>query len=264
MKSKEEQRENKRRYMELYYSKNRKRLLEQSKLYRLKHKEQCKESNKKWNKKNREYLNEWHRDYRKNNKKARIRIQNYRKDNSNKIKKQNKEYYIKNHKNILDSQKKYRIVNPDKIKLQNVEYYKKNRDKILERQKKYENENKESRKEYRKKYIIKRRKEDEDYKIRTNLRIRLTKTLKKYTKTGKIMKSIKYGINYELIIEHLKPFPEEIAKYEIDHIRPLCSFKFVREDGSTDLEEVKRAFAPENHQFLLAKDNMSKGGKWIK
>ena len=85
---------------------------------------------------------------------------------------------------------------------------------------------------------------------------------RKYIKEKKVMSSRKYGINYQLIIEHLKPFPEDISKYHIDHIRPLCSFQFVKEDGLTNLEEVKKAFAPENLQWLTAKENISKGGKW--
>ena len=66
------------------------------------------------------------------------------------------------------------------------------------------------------------------------------------------MKSKKYGIDYKAIIEHLKPFPKDISIYHIDHIKPLCSFDL------TSPKEVKKAFAPENHQWLLARDNLMK------
>jgi len=40
--------------------------------------------------------------------------------------------------------------------------------------------------------------------------------------------------------------------YVIDHIRPLCSFDL------TDPEQVKIAFSPENHRWLLAEENARK------
>ena|SRR3990167_1689233 len=94
-------------------------------------------------------------------------------------------------------------------------------------------------------------------KIGRNLRVRVFLVLKKYTQTGKIWSSKHYGIDYKAIIEHLKPFPEDLSKYHIDHIRPLCSFDL------TKPEEVKLAFVPENHQWLTIRDNLRKSGKWI-
>ena len=103
---------------------------------------------------------------------------------------------------------------------------------------------------------------DIQFTITINLRTRFRTALKIYSKTGKILTSRQYGIDYKAIIEHLKPFPEHISKYHIDHIRPLCSFNFINEDGSTNLEEIKIAFAPENHQLLTAFENLSKGGRY--
>lgn len=96
------------------------------------------------------------------------------------------------------------------------------------------------------------------YKLRRNVR----NAFKVYIREGKIFNSKQYGIDYQAIIEHLKPFPEDLSKYHIDHIRPLCSFTFLSEDGSTDLEEIKKAFAPGNLQWLTAQENKSKGGRW--
>ena len=90
-----------------------------------------------------------------------------------------------------------------------------------------------------------------------NLRSRVSTALKAYSKTGKIMKSKDYGINYKKIIEHLKPFPKDIEKYEVDHIVPLSWFNF------NNKEEIKWAFAPENHQWLLAKDNRKKHNNFM-
>ena len=68
-------------------------------------------------------------------------------------------------------------------------------------------------------------------------------------------------MDYRAIIESLKPFPKNLSEYHIDHIRPLCSFNFIKKDGSTNLEEIKKAFAPENHQWLTAEENIEKGSK---
>ena len=102
------------------------------------------------------------------------------------------------------------------------------------------------------------RKIDKNFNIGHRLRSLVYSALKHYTKTGKVMKSRMYGIDYKAIIEYLKPFPEDLSKYHIDHIKPLCSFNFVNPNGSTNLEELKKAFAPKNHQWLLAHDNLKK------
>ena len=87
------------------------------------------------------------------------------------------------------------------------------------------------------------------------LRMSLNHAFKKYTKTGKIMPSKKYGVDYKEIIEHLKPFPEDLSNYEIHHIRPLHTFNFTNKDGSTDLKEVSKAFAPENHKLFTKEEH---------
>jgi hypothetical protein len=169
--------------------------------------------------------------------------------------------------------------------LYHKEFYKKNKDKYLENSRKLENKIK--REKYREKnrenaklrtkiwrennheYMIKRnnkykrikRKIDKKFNLKERLRCRLNYIFREYTKTGKIMTSKQYGIDYKAIIEHLKPFPEDLSKYHIDHNIPLCSFNFVNPDGSTNLEEVKKAFAPENHQWLTIEENLKKGGK---
>ena len=113
----------------------------------------------------------------------------------------------------------------------------------------------------KKKYIKEHRKLPQ-IKIKTNLSNRLRDSIRKYAKGKKIMSASKYGINYKKIIEHLQPFPKNIKEYHVDHIRPLVSFNFLNKDGTQNLKEIKKAFSPSNHQFLLATENMKKGGKW--
>ena len=113
-------------------------------------------------------------------------------------------------------------------------------------------------------YNNRRRKRDAYFRNKMNLRRRVLRAFRDYTKTGKIMTSNEYGINYEKIIKHLmKNRPEGIAdedlgnyrKWHIDHIIPLSKFDLNNPD------EVKKAFAPENHQWLTAEENMKKGNK---
>lgn len=102
-----------------------------------------------------------------------------------------------------------------------------------------------------------RRKTDIDFLIADRLRRSLLHALTKYSKTGKIMSSKKYGINWKEIIESLKPFPENIRNFEIDHIIPLHTFNLENKD------EVKRAFSPSNLQWLTIEENRRKSGKLI-
>ena len=100
-----------------------------------------------------------------------------------------------------------------------------------------------------------RRKIDEKYTIADRLRRSLNHAMTKYSKTGKIMSSKKYGINWKKIIESLKPYPENLNNFEIDHITPLHSFNL------TNVKEVKKAFSSSNLQWLTIRENREKSGK---
>ncbi len=178
----------------------------------------------------------------------------YYQNNKKKLNLKNKEYQREYHKEYQKTEKwklylkNWRERNKDKISATNKRAWKNNGKKISNQLRINQ-------------YKIKKRKEDKNFNISTRLRGILRKTLRKYTRTGKIQSSSKYGINHKTIIEHLKPFPQDLSKYHIDHIKPLCSFEFVCLDGSIDLNEIQKAFAPENHQWLTIKENLSKGGK---
>lgn len=100
-----------------------------------------------------------------------------------------------------------------------------------------------------------RRKIDLEFAISDRLRRSLSHALFKYSKTGKVMDSKKYGINWKEIIEKLKPFPKDIKNFEIDHIIPLHKFNL------TNPKEVKKAFNPSNLQWLTREENRKKSGK---
>ena len=195
--------------------------------------------------------------------KKKIYQKKYREKNREKIKKQreeseyDKQYYQKNKETRNAKAREYNKQNKEKIKEYAKVYGLKNKDRIKKQAKIYRDNHKEKCYDrekntiYRKKYL----KENPYARIPGRLRTLLGHALRKYTNAGKYKSSKKYGVDYKKIIEHLKPFPEDISKYHIDHIKPLCSFDLTKQ------EEVEKAFAPENHQWLLAHDNLVKSGK---
>lgn len=90
---------------------------------------------------------------------------------------------------------------------------------------------------------------DDFFRAKTLLRSRLNKAI-----NGRCL-APKFKINYKAIIKYLGPCPGARDKYHIDHIIPLCHFDL------TIQEDAEKAFAPENHQWLLAEENLKKGGR---
>ena len=168
-----------------------------------------------------------------------------------------KEYYQKNIEKIKERSLKRHWEKRKEILAKKRVHYIANRTKILKRNLLWNLANKERMKEYHKKYNISRRKKDPNFNFRHRLRSRLNVVLKKYGH-GKDFPSNKYGIEYAKIIEHLKPFPKEMSNYHVDHIKPLCSFNL------NDPEQIRKAFAPENHQWLYKTENLKKGGGYDK
>jgi hypothetical protein len=162
--------------------------------------------------------------------------------------------------------KTYMEKNPEKIK-EIKEYQKKwrekNKIKLIESRKIYRDKNRgkfytyKHKHNYASEYQKRRKLRDKGYAVMMRLRSLLHWALTQYSETGKVKHSNEYGIDYKAIIEHLKPFPKDMEKYHIDHIIPLSSFDL------TNPEEVKKAFVPENHQWLLAEENLKKGKKII-
>jgi len=178
-----------------------------------------------------------------------------------------KKYYKKNRKILLKKAKEYRLKNPEKIKEIHRIYQEEHKEKIAAYQKKHHLK---YYKKKRKKRIIKPkkinrnlkpskqpvRKYSENQRISMRLRTLVNKAMNRYIETGEFQKAIKYPVNYQSIIEHLKPIPINRHDYHIDHIKPLKLFDLSKEC------EIKKAFIPENHQWLLKKENWSKAAKF--
>lgn len=193
-----------------------------------------------------------------------------------------KRYYLKNKRKINKKHKENYYKNIEYRKRKAREYSKQNREKILKYQKEWYLKNREreliSRRLYQKKnrvringyhrslkvrkqtniYRKKRRKIDRNYNIQIRLSSNFRHALRKYTKTGKVMPSKKYGVDYKAIIEHYeknKPIPMDLSNYVNHHIKPLFTFNFVNPDGSTNLEEVKKAWRPKNLMLVTKEEH---------
>lgn len=89
------------------------------------------------------------------------------------------------------------------------------------------------------------RRSDPYYRLVQRIRSRIRMALKRGTFTSRD------GLfNYYLIANQVGQPPG--AGYHLDHIKPLAAFNL------SDPEQVRAAFAPENHQWLLATDNLHK------
>jgi hypothetical protein len=210
---------------------------EYMKEYRETHKEQIKK-----------YQEKYHKEYHKNKKE--------------KIKNQQKDWYIKNKERILKLRKIYYLTHKEKCKQQHRDYYKKNMKKISKIHKSWL---KLHNKEINKKII---------YKLRTNinfrlahyLRSRIWHTLKGINKSKSTMKLL--GCSIEKLKQHLESIFQfgmswsnygngwngrGMKQWHIDHIIPCAKFDLSKP------EEQCKCFHYTNLQPLWAKENLSKG-----
>jgi hypothetical protein len=196
----------------------------------------------------------------------------YRK-NSPKTKANSKRYRDKTKDKMSEYGKTYRKVNSDKISAKKAEYYLKNKSRIDSRIKEYGQKNKEKLDEYYRQYrkenskdilargvewAKRKRKEDEFYRMKSNLRSTINfafrrKKWKKNTKTQDIL-----GCDFETLYTHLlNSFvrrygrePSSKDRVEIDHIIPLAS--------ANSSEELIQLSHYSNLQWLTHEDNYKK------
>ena len=166
-------------------------------------------------------------------------------------------HYLNNSEAICAKTREYRSTaeGKEKQRIQKQKYALKNKEQCQARGQRYYKKNKKEiqRKYY--KYMARQRQSNTQLAIRERLRMRVKLAMARYTESGKIWTSQQYGIDYKAIIEHLGPHPNTRGikgDFHIDHIIPLSAFDL------NDPEQVKLAFAPENHQWLRAKDNKIK------
>jgi hypothetical protein len=150
-----------------------------------------------------------------------------------------REYQRKNYSKVKIWIKRWQIKNKEKVKNYALAYSKKNSYK------------------YQKIYIKNKMQEDTQFKLQFYIRKSLTDAFRKRS-IVKVGSNNKYGIDFKKIVKYLiRTMPKDFneRKYHIDHIRPLCSFDL------NDPNQVREAFEVSNLRWLLAHDNISKGGK---
>lgn len=151
----------------------------------------------------------------------------------------------------------YYSKNKEKIKEQGRLYYKTHREEHEEYQIKYYNDHRESCRVYMRNYFRLRSKRDGTFRMLHNLRNRVWKVLKGYSKSARTMKLV--GCSIKFLKKHLEnQFKPEMnwdnyGKWHVDHIRPCALF-----DLSKPSEQSK-CFNYKNLQPLWAKENLIKG-----
>lgn len=214
---------------------------DRSRKYYLKNRDTVIARSKKWKEDNPERRKKW-------------KILN-KKKHAEYAKKYDKKYREKNKERISSTKKKYREDNKSRLKEYFRENYMKNRKKKLAKSKVYYQKNKQKRNKYNASWRAIKRRTEPSFRVVDLLRHRLWTAFQLYSSGKKVKTADEYGINYQKICDHLGPMPNDGEKYHIDHIVPICLFDF------DDTDQIKKAFAPENHQWLTQFENLSKGSK---
>ena len=131
-----------------------------------------------------------------------------------------------------------------------------NQEKIKNYKKQYFHQNKEKLNEY-KNNILKIELKHANYRLITNSRSRIYKSLKGMTKRSSTKEIL--GIDIDLYRKWLEfQFTPEMnwSNIEIDHVKPICMFDV------SDEEQLKEAFSWKNTQALLKHDHHQKGVKF--
>ncbi len=170
--------------------------------------------------------------YRKENKEYFVK---YRKENKKSLKENSKNFYKENKTEISLKKKEKYIKNSKLIKEKSAEYYKNNKNKIKISKQKYRKNNRIKLNSYNNTYMKKRRQEDYNYRLKTNVRSmisRLLKNKKDGLSTTKIL-GCSYNDFKQYLESKFQPWMNwnNYGKYngefdygwDIDHIIPVSS-----------------------------------------
>ena len=173
----------------------------------------------------------------------------------------------KNKQSLLESSRKYRQRNREKINSPSLKRYHANRERVAAYAAKYREANREairekgrlSRKRAWAENVESLRAYARGYYAKNRIRIRIRNRVSRAIRQQGAKKTTTvagYGIDIEAIAAHLGGCPGNLADWHIDHIKPLSLFDM------GDPGQVKRAFSPQNHQWLPANENLRKGNRY--
>jgi len=196
----------------------------------------------------------------KKEKKKKLSYKEYYQKNRLKILLKVKEYRLNNQEKIKLSNKKYNLNNKEKINENKKEYYLKNIDKIKKYHKKYVSLNKNKINKYKNEWKLKNWRENEEFRLKENLRHRIYMALKGTVKSKRTIDLL--GTSIDNLWIHLeKTFKSGMTKdnygkiWQVDHKIPCAAFDL------TKPEEQVKCFNFTNLQALFVKENLSKGAK---
>lgn len=179
-----------------------------------------------------------------------------------------KEYHRRYRKNHPEAYKNWYGKNRERRKNYLKLWRRRNKDKIRESFKLWSEKNKNHRKNWKRNYRKRRKKEDLDFKILTNLRSSIATALKQCKKSARTKKLI--GCSIKELRRHLQSqFKKGMTwnnwgtgrngkgkkEWHIDHIKPVASFNLSKP------KEQKKCFHYTNLQPLWAEENLRKWKK---
>lgn len=189
-----------------------------------------------------------------------IMTKKWREKNKEKIYNYSKKYREEHKELYKELDRKSYLKNKEKIKKRHKEYREKNKEKIAKIQKEYYEKYKEKIKKKNNHYTTERRKNDDLYRLKSNIRGMIYTSFyrKKFYKKERTEKIL--GCSMEFFISYLLNTYKNIygiewdgkEKVHIDHIIPLKT--------ANNRNEVIKLCKYDNLQLLKQKDNLKKSG----
>ena len=184
-----------------------------------------------------------------NQEKARVRRQQYRKENR---------------QLVLERERLQHQANKAKRNAASKTYYANNKGKLLAMCEEWRKNNREAWNAYMRVYVANRKANDPSFRIRINLRSRVHGAIHRDFRKVSAIRDLGCSIDeFKSYIEaHWSPgmtwenWGNGNGCWSLDHIRPLASFDL------TDREQFLAACHYTNYQPLWATDNIRKGAKW--
>jgi hypothetical protein len=275
-------------YKKAYNEANKESISKRQRKYREDNLEKCKQHEKEYVEKNKEVLRERYKEYRKrHNEKHKERISQQRKkqraQKKEQIKEYNKKYNKKNKKTLAEKAKLYYLKNKEKLNQYNKKYNKENKEKVKQRRQEYRKNNKEKEllysrayreanreyisqynAKYLKTYYKKRYNSDPLFKAKVILRSTVYAAFKRIGQNKPTNSLTLLGCSWEQAKAHIENLWTEgmcwethglgKGKWNIDHIRPVSSFK---EDELDQMNLIT------NLQPLWHEDNQAKGDNYL-
>lgn len=163
--------------------------------------------------------------------KIRKRNQDFWRRNKEEWKVRNREYWHANKEVLLVKQREYYEKNKEVLSVQQKGYRDANKEAIAKRNKYQYEKNKPARMVYAREYAARKRKEDVNFRLKENLRSRITEAVRRKSLTKKAGLSRVLGCEWDVLKAHLESHFEDWMTWEnygrngwvIDHHVPLAT-----------------------------------------